>query len=148
MGLQGPIEDPVVAKLREAVQAILMEYKTFTDEEKRKVMILLLPLVINTSLPLELILESKYLYSVCIWCCVWWSHCIPCIGMVYIDTIFRFVLHVQFEDCLKHLKICQRTKRSITWTLCNSMLGQREKKLYFLDFTSAESVDWLHASPS
>jgi hypothetical protein len=71
MGLQGPIEDPVVAKLREAVQAILMEYKTFTDEEKRKVMILLLPLVINTSLPLELILESKYLYSVCIWCCVW-----------------------------------------------------------------------------
>lgn len=41
MGLQGPTEDPVVAKLREAVQAILMEYKTFTDEEKRKVMILL-----------------------------------------------------------------------------------------------------------
>lgn len=79
---------------------------------------------------------------------MWWSHCIPCIGMVYLDTIFRSILHVQFEDCLKHLKIFQRTKRSITWTLCNSILGQREKKLYFLDFTSAESVDWSHASPS
>lgn len=71
MGLQGPIEDPVVAKLREAVQAILMEYKTFTDEEKKKVMILLLLLVINNSILLDLILKLKYLYSVCIWCAVW-----------------------------------------------------------------------------
>lgn len=38
--LQGPTEDAVVAQLRKANLAILSEYKTFTDEEKKKVRIL------------------------------------------------------------------------------------------------------------
>uniref|UniRef100_A0A7I4C591 chloroplast protein-transporting ATPase n=1 Tax=Physcomitrium patens TaxID=3218 RepID=A0A7I4C591_PHYPA len=34
---RGPTEDPVVAQLRKANLAILSEYKTYTDEEKKKV---------------------------------------------------------------------------------------------------------------
>lgn len=37
MLLQGPTEDAVVAQLRKANLAILSEYKTYTDEEKKKV---------------------------------------------------------------------------------------------------------------
>jgi hypothetical protein len=39
MLLQGPTEDAVVAQLRKANLAILVEYKTYTDEEKKKVLI-------------------------------------------------------------------------------------------------------------
>lgn len=35
--LQGPIEDEVVALLRRANEAIISEYKSYTDEEKKKV---------------------------------------------------------------------------------------------------------------
>ena len=35
--LQGPIEDEVVAQLRRANEAIISEYKSYTDEEKKKV---------------------------------------------------------------------------------------------------------------
>ena len=37
--LQGPTEDAVVTQLRKANLAILSEYKTYTDEEKKKVYI-------------------------------------------------------------------------------------------------------------
>jgi len=35
--MQGPIEDEVMTQLRNVVQSIITEFRSFTDEEKKKV---------------------------------------------------------------------------------------------------------------